>query len=208
MYVLGLTGSIGMGKTWGATCFRLLGVPVHDADSCVHRLMGPGAYATPIIAKQFPGVLNEQGAVDRQKLGTQVLGDDQALNTLEAILHPLVRRDQHRFLAGCRRRQVRLVVLDIPLLYETGANARVDAVVVMSAPTQIQRQRVLRRPGMTDDKLNAILDRQLDDAIKCEMAQFVVDTGGPRAQSLRQIAKIVKVVKRLKGSVWNPHWGR
>jgi len=206
MFVLGLTGSIAMGKTWGAKCFRRLRVPVHDADLCVHRLIGPGGAATARVAKTFPGVLGDGGGVDRQKLAGQVLGDDAALDTLEAMLHPLVRQDQRRFLQQCQFRRERLVVLDIPLLYETNARTRVDAVVVMSAPARIQHQRVMRRPGMNEQKLQAIFDRQMPNAAKCQMAEFVVATGATRGQSFRQIAKVVKVCRSIKGHVWNPLW--
>ncbi len=208
MFVIGLTGSIGMGKSWGARCFRLLGVPVHDADGCVHRLMSPGGAAVKPVSKIFPGVLDQRGGVDRLKLGEKVLGDDTALDTLEAILHPLVRREQRRFLGRCRRWSESLAVLDIPLLYETGSDVRVDAVVVVSAPERLQRHRVLRRTGMTTDKFDAILARQLDDRIKRQIADFVVSTGGTRGQSLRRIANIVKVTKGLEGRVWGPNWSR
>ncbi|MCW8916484.1 MAG: dephospho-CoA kinase [Magnetovibrio sp.] len=207
MFILGLTGSIGMGKSWGARCFRLLGVPVHDADACVHNLMSTNGAATTKVEALFPGVLNAQGAVDRQKLGGFVLGDDDALKKLEALLHPMVRAEQHKFLQRCRRDNQRLVVLDIPLLFETGARSRVDAVVVMTAPAWLQRQRVLRRPNMNLEKFEAILDRQTPDALKRQMAAFVVTTGGLRAQSLRQIQKIAKVARSLPGHTWSPHWG-
>jgi len=197
-----------MGKTWGAKCFRLYGAPVHDADACVHRLMRPGGFATAQIEASFPGVIDNDGGVDRQKLADQVLGDGVALNALEAMLHPLVRQDQRRFLQGCQRRGARLAVLDIPLLYETDGRPRVDAVVVMSAPERIQRQRVMRRAGMTEKKFQAILERQAPNEIKCRLAEFVVTTGTTRGQSLRQIAKIVKVCRSLKGQTWTPHWGR
>jgi len=208
MFILGLTGSIGMGKTWGATCFGLLRVPVHDADLCVHRLMSPNGAATAQIAQNFPGVLDDGGGVNRQKLAQRVLGNNHALDTLEAMLHPLVRQDQRRFLQRCQNRSEPLVVLDIPLLYETHARPCVDAVVVMSAPARVQHQRVMRRTGMNEQKLRAILERQVPDDIKCRLAEFVVSTGATRGQSLRQIAKIVKVCKSLKGQAWVPHWGR
>ena len=208
MFILGLTGSIGMGKTWGAKCFRHFGVFVHDADVCVHRLMGPGGAATDQIEASFPGVIDKGGGVDRQKLADQVLGDDRGLGKLEAMLHPLVRQDQRRFLQNGQRCGARLVVLDIPLLYETDGRSRVDAVVVMSAPERVQRQRVMRRVGMTEKKLKAILERQAPDEIKCRLADFVVTTGATRGQSLRQIAKVVKVCRSLKGHAWTPHWGR
>ena len=208
MFILGLTGSIGMGKTWGAKCFRYFGVPVHDADVCVHRLMGPGGAATDQVEASFPGVIDKGGGVDRQKLADQVLGDDRGLNRLEAILHPLVRQDQRRFLQNRQGRGARLVVLDIPLLYEINSRPRVDAVVVMSAPERVQRQRVMRRVGMTEKKLQTILDRQVPDEIKCRLAEFVVTTGAARGQSLRQIAKVVKVCRSQKGHAWTPGWGR
>ncbi|OEJ64419.1 dephospho-CoA kinase [Magnetovibrio blakemorei] len=206
MYILGLTGSIGMGKTWGTKCFRRLGVAVHDADACVHRLMAPNGKATAQVAKAFPGVMNDQGAIDRQKLGAWVLNDTPALDKLQAMLHPLVRQNQRKFLAQCQRRGAPLVVLDIPLLFETHARSRVDSVVVMSAPASVQRQRVLRRPGMSPAKFEAILARQVPDEVKRQLAEHLVFTGATRGQSLRQIAKIVKVTKTKKGHAWSPHW--
>ncbi|MBL4614549.1 MAG: dephospho-CoA kinase [Magnetovibrio sp.] len=207
MFVLGLTGSIGMGKTWGAHCFRLFGVPVHDADACVHRLMAVGGRASQQVERLFPKVLKSDGGVDRQKLAGYVLGDDAALIRLENLLHPLVHQDQRQFLQVCQRRRMAMVVLDIPLLYETNAHTRVDAVVVMSASRQIQRQRVLHRPGMNAHKFEAIAQRQIENTIKCRLADHIVTTGTTRGQSLRQIAKIVKVCKHQKGHVWGPHWG-
>lgn len=208
MVILGLTGSIGMGKSWGARCFRHLGVPVHDADACVHRLMASGGKAVASIENHFPGVKTAQGGIDRQKLAGHVLGQDENLDTLEAILHPLVHADQRRFLARMAAQGQSLAVLDIPLLYETQARARVDAVVVMSAPAWVQRQRVLRRPTMTAEKFEAILDRQTPDQQKRQLAEFIVTTGGPRGESLRQITNVVKVAKQLNGRAWSPHWGR
>ena len=206
MMILGLTGSIGMGKSWGSQCFRHFGVRVHDADACVHRLMGPGGTAVQEVDKAFPGVMMAQGGVDRQKLGAQVLNDDANLQKLEAILHPQVRADQKRFLARASRDRKPLVVLDIPLLFETGARSRVDAVVVMSAPERLQRQRVLHRPGMTEDKFEAILERQTPDALKRQLAHFIVSTGGPKGEALRQIRNIVKVTKTWPAVAWSPHW--
>lgn len=207
MYVLGLTGSIAMGKSWGSKCFRQCGVPVHDADACVHMLMAPGGAAVEVVAAAFPGVLNNGGGVDRAKLSAQVLGNDAALDTLEAILHPMVRERQRAFLATHARAATRLVVLDVPLLYETHGRARVDAAVVMSAPAFLQRRRVLRRPGMTAQKLTAILNRQTPDAVKRRVAEYVVSTAGPRGESLRNIAAIVKITRTLQGRVWAPGWG-
>lgn len=208
MFVLGLTGSIAMGKTWGAKCFRHFGVPVHDADACVHNLLGPGGAAVAVVAAAFPGVMAAHGGIDRLKLADQVFGDLSALDTLEAMLHPLVRRQQRRFLAAQARRRAALAVLDVPLLYETQGRAKVDAVVVMSAPKFLQRRRALRRSGMSEQKFNVIVARQMPDEIKRRVAEYGVMTNGPRGQSLRQIAAIVKETRTLRGEVWNPGWGR
>ena len=208
MYVLGLTGSIAMGKSWGAKCFRLNGVPVHDADACVHRLLSPGGAAVDQVAEIFPGVLDAHGGVDRRALSDQVFNDGRALALLEYILHPMVRLDQHRFLARNARAGRSLVVLDIPLLFETAAQKRVDAVVVMSTSHEVQAQRALRRPGMTLEKFYAILAHQTPDAIKRLGAEFLVLTGGPKGQSLRRVAEVVKVSKRRTGKVWGPGWAR
>lgn len=208
MYVLGLTGSIAMGKTWGGKCFALNGVPVHDADACVHRLLAPGGAAVAEVSAVFPGVEGAHGGVDRRKLSDQVFGDRRALALLEHILHPQVHADQHRFLARHARAGQALVVLDIPLLFETGAQNRVDAVVVMSTSHEVQAQRALRRPNMTVEKFYAILALQTPDAIKRLGAEFVVLTGGPQGQSLRQVTEVVKVVKQRRGKVWGPGWSR
>src|SRR5436190_22344051 len=158
MFVLGLTGSLGMGKSTTARFFAEAGVPVHDADATVHRLY-EGAAVAPIEAA-FPGT-TAGGRVDRTKLAARVLGDAAALKRLEAIVHPLVQEDERRLLAEAEARGDKVVVLDIPLLYETGGEARVDAVVVASAPAEVQRLRVLERPGMTVQKLEAILAKQM-----------------------------------------------
>ena len=208
MFVLGLTGSIAMGKTWGAKCFRHFGVPVHDADACVHALLRPGGEAVAMVAAAFPGVMDARGGIDRLKLSDMAFGDSAALDTLEAMLHPLVRQSQRRFLAAQRRAAASLVVLDVPLLYETQGRAKVDAVVVMSAPKFLQRRRALRRSGMTEQKLNVIMARQMPDEIKRRVAEYGVMTNGPRGQSLRQIAAIVKETRTLRGEAWNPGWGR
>ena len=201
MIILGLTGSIGMGKTTAANAFRSLSVCVHDADLAVHKLMVPGGAAVDEVLNVFPGVAMD-GCIDRQALGAIVFADDSKLQQLEGILHPLVRRKEHAFLAAAARRRERLVVLDIPLLLETGGDARCDGVVVVSAPVAIQKSRVLRRPGMTDGRLQAIMGHQINDVDKCHMADFVVQTGLGRAHSLRAIANIVTVTKS-----WSPrHW--
>lgn len=173
MIVLGLTGSIGMGKSTAAKMFADAGVPVHDSDEAVHRLYA-GA-AVPLVEKAFPGTTHG-GSVDRALLGQRVLADPAALKTLEGIVHPLVRADADAFLARHRSAGAPLAVLDIPLLFETGGRDRVDKVVVVTAPADIQRARVLARPGMTEEKFEAILRRQVPDAEKRRLADFIVDT--------------------------------
>jgi dephospho-CoA kinase len=173
MFVLGLTGSLGMGKSTTARFFAEAGVPVHDADAVVHRLY-EGA-ATQAIEAAFPGTVVD-GKVDRGKLGARVLADADALRRLEAIVHPLVQQAEERLLAEAQARGEKVAVLDIPLLFETGGDRRVDAVVVVSAPQQVQTARVLERPGMTIEKLDAILSKQMPDAEKRRRADFVVDT--------------------------------
>ena len=175
MIVLGLTGSIGMGKSTAAAMFADEGVPVHDADAAVHRLYA--GRAAPLIEAEFPGTVID-GIVDRQLLGAEVLNDPDALKRLEAIVHPLVRAEEQAFLAAARKTGAPLALLDIPLLYETGAETRCDKVVVVSAPAAIQRERVLRRPGMSEEKFAAILAKQVPDAEKRARADFVIDTGG------------------------------
>lgn len=203
MVILGLTGSIGMGKTTVAAMFRRLGIPVHDADAAVHALTAAGGAAVDAVARAFPGVVVE-GAVDRRALGRVVFGDVKALRRLEAILHPLVRARERRFLALQARRRAPLVVLDIPLLYETGGEERCDAVVVVSAPRFVQAARVLGRPGMNPGTLAAILKRQVPDAVKRRRADFVVATGLGRGHSLRAVRRIVRVAKARRGAKWPP----
>ena len=173
MFILGLTGSLGMGKSATACFFAEQGVPVHDADAVVHRLYEGEAAAA--IEAAFPGT-TAGGKVDRDKLAARVLGDGAALKRLEAIVHPLVQEAERRLLAEAEARGEKVVVLDIPLLFETGGEKRVDAVVVVSAPPEVQRSRVLERPGMTVEKLEAILAKQMPDEEKRRRADFVVDT--------------------------------
>ncbi|ESY76759.1 dephospho-CoA kinase [Mesorhizobium sp. LNHC221B00] len=174
MIVLGLTGSIGMGKSTTARMFAEAGVPVHDSDETVHRLYA--GKAAPLVEAAFPGT-SAAGVVDRARLGARVLGDPAALRQLEAIIHPLVRADADAFLAKHRTAGESIAVLDIPLLFETGGRNRVDKVVVVTAPAEVQRQRVLARPGMTEEKLAAILAKQVPDAEKRRLADFIIDTG-------------------------------
>lgn len=188
MIVLGLTGSIGMGKSTTAKMFIEAGVPVHDFDEAVHRLYTGSA--VPLIEAAFPGV-TVAGVVDRAKLGEKVLGDPAALKRLEAIIHPLVREDADAFLARHRAAGTPLVVLDIPLLFETGGRDRVDKVVVVSAAADIQRDRVLARPGMTERKFEAILSRQVPDTEKRRRADFIIDTGRGFDAARAEVASII-----------------
>lgn len=191
MWVLGLTGSIGMGKSATAQMFRALGVPVHDADASVHALYR-GAAVAPVEAA-FPGVARD-GVIDRAALGARVLGDAEAMKRLEAIVHPLVRNAEREFLAAARNKGAHLVVLDIPLLYETGGEKRCDGVAVVSAPAAVQRERVLARPGMDEARFAAILARQLPDVEKRARAHFVIDSGAGFAFAQRQVDDIIRAL--------------
>jgi dephospho-CoA kinase len=186
-FLLGLTGSIGMGKSTAAKMFEAEGIPVFDADAEVHRLQGPGGALVAAIEARFPGTTGPEG-VDRQKLGAQVLGNKHELAALEAIVHPAVFRSQKRFLARHRARDV--VILDIPLLYEKGGWRRVGAIAVVSAPAWMQRKRVMRRPGMTLAKLRAIRRLQVPDRVKRARADFIIETGRPKSATHRQIRAI------------------
>ncbi len=186
-FLLGLTGSIGMGKSTAADMFAREGVPVFDADAEVHRLQGPGGALVAAIEARFPGTTGQAG-VDRQKLGARVLGNRHELSALEAIVHPAVARSQKRFLARHRARAV--VILDIPLLYEKGGARKVGAVAVVSAPLWVQRRRVLRRAGMTQAKFAAIRRLQVPDRVKRARADFVIETGRPKSETRRQIRAI------------------
>ena len=197
MVILGLTGSVGMGKTTAARHLRRLGIPVHDADREVHRLLGPGGAAVAAVGAAFPGVLRN-GAIDRAELGRRVFGDPVGLKRLESILHPLVRAAERRFLARARRERRALVVLDIPLLFETGGEARCDLVLVVSAPRRIQLARVMARPGMTAARLAAIEARQMPDAEKRRLADIVIETGIGRNHSLGQIRRALARIKCKK----------
>jgi dephospho-CoA kinase len=199
MFVLGLTGSLGMGKSATAKMFAEEGVPVHDADAAVHDLYE--GTAASLIEAAFPGT-TAAGKVDRAKLAERVLGDNAALEKLEAIVHPLVCRAEQAFLAAAARKGARAAVLDIPLLFETGGDGRCDAVVVVSAPPEIQRARVFERPGMTEQKFAAILAKQMPDADKRARADFVVDTSrgfeAARTQVRDILARIATMPKRRK----------
>lgn len=202
MVILGLTGSIAMGKTTAATAFRLCGVAVYDADKVVHGLMAAGGAAVAAVLEAFPKAAKD-GGIDRHALGGQVFDEPAKLKVLENILHPMVRQKQTAFLTNAARRGDKLVVLDIPLLLETGGQARCDGVVVVSAPAIIQRQRVLARPGMTVARMQAILDHQMADSQKRGLADFVVLTGLGRRHSLRQINNIVTITKTWRARQWS-----
>lgn len=189
--VLGLTGSIGMGKSTAARMLRRQGVPVHDADAVVHGLLGPGGAAVAPIEAAFGGVVRD-GAVDRQALGARVFGNADALQRLEAILHPLVQQAERRFLRHAACRRVPVAVLDIPLLFETGGDHRVDATIILTAPLFVQRARVLARPGMTLEKFAGILARQMPDREKRRRADFTVQTGDGRWHTRKELTRIVR----------------
>lgn len=191
MLVLGLTGSIGMGKSTAAEMFRRLGIPVHDADASVHSLFQAGGLAVAPISQRFPDAVVDD-AVDRERLGRIVFGDAAALRDLEAIVHPLVRRERDRFLDLQRRVRRSAAVLDIPLLFETGGEDICDYVFVVSAPAFLQRQRVLARPGMTAERLSSILKKQMPDGEKRRRADYVLQTGLGRAATVRTIKKILR----------------
>jgi dephospho-CoA kinase len=201
MIVLGLTGSIGMGKSTAAAMLRRLGVPLHDADAAVHRLLGPGGAAVARVAAAFPGAAavdarSGKRRVDRGALGRLVFADPAALRRLEAILHPLVRADEQRFRRRMAGRHRPLIVLDIPLLFESGGDRRCDATLVVTAPPRVQRARVMARPGMTAERFAAILAKQMPDAAKRRRADFVVPTGLGRNATLRRLAGIVRILRR------------
>jgi dephospho-CoA kinase len=196
MFILGLTGSIGMGKSTTAKFFREAGVPLHDSDAVVHRLY-EGEAVGPVEAA-FPGVV-VGGKIDRGKLSEKLVGDPDAIRRLETIVHPLVRAVSQRFLQDQAARGARTVVLDIPLLFETGGDKNVDAVVVVSAPAEVQRARVLSRPGVTAARLDALLARQMPDAEKRKRAHFVVDSSRSFDSARAQIHGILRAVASLPG---------
>ena len=186
MIVIGLTGSIGMGKSTVLAMFEDLGASVWDADSAVHRLYAQGGAAVDAVASAFPEAVSD-GAIDRAALSRAVIGDDAALRKLEAIVHPLVAADRMAFIDAARDNAAPAVVLDIPLLFETGAEGFFDAVVVVSAPPDVQRRRVLGRPGMSEAKFAAILKKQTPDAEKREKADYVISTDGPLSATRAQV---------------------
>jgi len=196
MLVLGLTGSIGMGKTATAGLFRDLGIPVHDADGAVHLLYRTTAVQP--IAALFPAAI-VAGVVDRKLLGAEVLNDPEKLRLLESVVHPLVRRMEQEFLQKALAKRAALAVLDIPLLLETGGEERCDAVIVVSASAFIQKERVLARPGMSEEKFASVLAQQMPDEEKRRRAHFVVDTGRGFADAKRQVRSIIRCLAGRPG---------
>jgi dephospho-CoA kinase len=195
-FILGLTGSIGMGKSTTADIFRRLGHPVHDADSEVHALYS--GVAAPLIEEAFPGTTRD-GVVDRAALGKVVVGDRQAMHRLEAIVHPLVRERRDAFLAKAAAERAPVAVLDIPLLFETGGDTECDAVIVVTAPAAVQRERVMARPGMTQERFEALRDRQMSDAEKRARAHFLVDTSRGRTTAEHQVRDILRALAGRSG---------
>lgn len=203
MLVIGLTGSIGMGKSTAAARFRANGIAVFDADAAVHQLYS-GA-AAPLIEKAFPGTTTD-GVVDRVRLLMRLIDDPAGFKSLEAIVHPMVRELEREFLEAEAEKGAALAVLEIPLLFETGGDRLVDVTVLVSAPADIQRARVLARPNMTAAKFDQILSRQLSDAEKRRRADFTVDTSGSIAESAAQIDKLVQRLKTKAGTAYQLHW--
>ena len=187
-----------MGKSETAKLFARLGIPVFDADAVVHTLYGPGGAGSAAISKRFPDAVSTEG-VNRARLAQIVAADPSALRELEALVHPLVRNEEERFLAAARARNEELVILDIPLLFETGRHSKMDAVVVVSSPEAVQRERVLKRPGMTPEKFAALLARQVPDAEKRAHADFIIETDKGLDHALAQVKRVVAELRRLAG---------
>lgn len=206
MLIIGLTGSIGMGKSTAASRIRALGIPVCDADSIVHKLYKTGGSAVAPIAAAFPGTMSEDGGIDRQKLAAALLADAGAYTKLEAIVHPLVLETEREFLHVKAAKGMEKVVLEIPLLFETGGDKRVDVTIVVSAPPDVQRSRVLERAGMTTEKLDQILSRQMPDEEKRSRADFVVDTSRTIPETEAQIDRIMAQLSGRKGTAFAQHW--
>lgn len=196
MKIIGLTGGIGMGKSTAAAMLRKFGLPVHDSDHAVHTMLAKGGAAVKKIAHLFPDAL-EDGAIDRAKLGQIVFADTKKLRQLEKILHPMVQKEEKDFLRAMKRESHRAVVLEIPLLFETGAEKRCDVVLCVSAPVKVQKQRVLKRKNMTVKKLTAILARQMPAPKKRKMADFVVGTGISHAATRKQLRTILREIDVL-----------
>jgi dephospho-CoA kinase len=202
MVIVGLTGSMAMGKSTAARYLASLGIPVFDSDAAVHALYE--GEAVDRIEREFPGV-SEDGRIDRGRLGQAIAGSSGALARLEAIVHPMVRRNQRDFILREAERGTKIVVLDIPLLFESGADALVDAVIVVSAPEAVQRERLAGRRGLTPEKIDDLLSRQMPDAEKRARADFVVDSGGPVEDTRAQLDRIIATLREREGekiAVW------
>ncbi len=206
MIVIGLTGSIGMGKSTAAAALGRMGVPVCDSDAVVHRLLGPEGAAVGPVGRAFEGAVKD-GAVDRAALGGRVFGDEAALARLEAIIHPLVRKAQIRFLKQATARRAPLVVLDVPLLFESGTDALCDVTITVTVPRFLQEQRVLSRPGMTRARFDATLARQMPDGEKRRRADFVIQTGLNYRHGLNRLGEIVRLLRGRRGAHWPPRRG-
>jgi dephospho-CoA kinase len=205
MLVVGLTGSIAMGKSTAAAHLRSRGVPVFDADAIVHEIYREEA--VPLIEAAFPGTTDTEG-VNRSKLSDMLQRDPAGFKTLEAIVHPLVRERERRFLEEAEAAAQPVAILDVPLLYETGLDTALDAVIVVSASAEAQRERALMRPGMTSEKLDQILARQMPDEEKRRRAHFVVDTNGPPGPSLHQLDAILGVLSGRRAHAFAQFWSR
>jgi dephospho-CoA kinase len=203
MLIVGLTGSIGMGKSTAGAILRRFGLPVYDADRAVHLLLAAGGAAVAPIDAAFPGTV-KRGAVDRQALGGKVFGDAAALARLEAITHPLVHEVQRGFLRRAALARAPMVVLDIPLLFETGGERRCDASILVTAPRFLQAMRVLARPGMDTAKLAGVRARQMSESEKRKRADFVVVTGLDKGRTLRELKRIVTLLAGRRGQHWPP----
>jgi dephospho-CoA kinase len=203
MLIVGLTGSIGMGKSTATKLLRQMRVPVYDADAAVHAIQGPGGEALPAIEAAFPGSVRD-GVLDRAALGAKVFASPEALRRLEAIVHPLVQARQRAFLKRHAARGTAIVVLDIPLLFEGNGQRRVDATLVVSAPAFLQKRRVLARPGMTEAKFIDIVQRQVPDRIKRRLADFVIPSNGGIAPTRRALAAALDALARRRGTAWPP----
>ncbi|MFZ1990892.1 MAG: dephospho-CoA kinase [Alphaproteobacteria bacterium] len=207
MFLLGLTGSIGMGKSETARIFRRLGVPVYDADAAVHALYAKGGAAVPLIDAAFPGSTSG-GAVDRARLSQMVVNNVAAMQRLEEIVHPLVNKMEREFLKQQFERGTPIVVLDIPLLFETQREGSIDAVAVVSAPADVQRARVAARPGMTAEKLAAVLARQMPDVEKRARADFIIETGQGIDYATEQVRHVLAAIAHREAQAWakrQPH---
>jgi dephospho-CoA kinase len=198
MRVIGLTGSIGMGKSTTAAMFREAGIPVYDADAAVHAAYDVGGIAVEPVGKAFPGVV-KAGRVDREALRQAVLGSPEALKRLNAIVHPLIGRDRAGTFEAAKASGADMIIMDVPLIFETGGEKNMDAVIVVSAPADMQRERVLAREGMTPERLEAILAQQVPDAEKRARAHYVVDTSQGLEAARAQVAKIIAELRKNSG---------